>query len=119
MVLRFDASQSRGEELALEDLNEKPSEWLCAWFASRGKFKGDAAAFLDINYFEAGLLSSLGVIEFISDIEDRFGVHFSEQDFQDPRFVTVAGVAELISAQISEQISEPRANSLEKPTEQL
>jgi acyl carrier protein len=43
------------------------------------------------------LLTSLEVIEFVSEIEDRFGVQFSEQDFQDPRFVTVVGLSELIA----------------------
>jgi acyl carrier protein len=86
-------------------LKEQVSRWLCDWFVSRRKFKGDAAALLDINYFDAGLLTSLEVIEFVSEIEDHFGVQFSEQDFQDPRFGTVSGLAELIadrSAQATE-----------------
>jgi acyl carrier protein len=87
-------------------LKEQVSQWLCDWFASRRKFKGDAAQLRDMNYFDAGLLTSLEVIEFVSEIEDCFGVQFSEQDFQDPRFVTVAGLAELIadrSAQATER----------------
>jgi acyl carrier protein len=87
-------------------VKEQAAQWLCEWFASRRRFKGDASALLNLNYFEAGLLTSLEVIEFVSEIEDRFGVQFSEQDFQDPRFVTVAGVAELIadrSAQSTEK----------------
>ncbi len=78
-------------------MKEQASAWLCAWFVTRGKFKGDTAALPAINYFDAGLLTSLEVIEFVSEIEDRFGVQFSEQDFQDPRFVTVAGLAEIIA----------------------
>jgi len=89
-----------------EELKDQASQWLCRWFVSRRKFKGDAAALLDLNYFDAGLLTSLEVIEFVSEIEERFGVQFSEQDFQDPRFVTVAGLAALIadrSAQAAER----------------
>jgi len=78
-------------------LKEQAAEWLCEWFVGRRKFKGDTAELLDINYFDAQLLTSLEVIEFVSEIEDRFGVQFSEQDFQDPRFVTVAGLSELIA----------------------
>jgi len=87
-------------------LKEQASDWLCDWFVSRRKFRGDAAQLPNINYFDAGFLTSLEVIEFVSEIEDRFGVQFSEQDFQDPRFVTVAGLAELIadrSAQATER----------------
>jgi acyl carrier protein len=91
MVRRCAASQSRGE-----GLKEQASQWLCDWFVSRRKFRGDTARLLDINYFDAGLLTSLEVIEFVSEIEGRFGMEFSEQDFQDLRFVTVAGLAELI-----------------------
>lgn len=99
------ASPSRGDHLAeatsaeahSNDRLREPSDWLCDWFVGRKKFKGETAVLLSLNYFEAGLLSSLEVIEFISEIESRFGVTFSEQDFQDPRFVTIAGVSELIS----------------------
>ena len=87
-------------------MKEQASDWLCDWFVSRRKFRGDAAQLPNINYFDAGFLTSLEVIEFVSEIEDRFGVQFSEQDFQDPRFVTVAGLAELIadrSAQATER----------------
>jgi len=93
MARRCAASQSKGDEL-----KEQVSQWLCDWFASRRKFRGDVATLLDINYFDAGLLTSLEVIEFVSQIEDRFGMQFCERDFQDPRFVTVAGLAELIAA---------------------
>ena len=88
-------------------MKEQASRWLCEWFTSRRKFTGDGTQLLDINYFDAGLLTSLEVIEFVSEIEDRFGVQFSEQDFQDPRFVTVAGLAELIADQ-SAQATERR-----------
>jgi acyl carrier protein len=92
MARRCVASQSKGDEL-----KEQVSQWLCDWFVSRRKFRGDSATLPDINYFDAGLLTSLEVIEFVSQIEDRFGMQFSERDFQDPRFVTVAGLAELVA----------------------
>jgi acyl carrier protein len=88
-------------------LKEQAVQWLCGWFVSRRKFKGDVAQLPDTNYFDAGLLTSLEVIEFVSDIEDRFGVQFSEQDFQDPRFLTVGGLGELI-ADRSLRATEPR-----------
>jgi acyl carrier protein len=100
MARRFVASQSRDELGASnrsDELKEQASEWLCDWFVSRRKFKGDILQLPEMNYFDAGLLTSLEVIEFVSEIEDRFGVQFSEQDFQDPRFVTIAGLSELIA----------------------
>ncbi len=84
-------------ELATKETRQQANDWLCHWFISRRKFKGDASQLPPVNYFDAALLTSLEVIEFVSEIEDRFAVQFSEQDFQDPRFVTVAGLADLIA----------------------
>jgi acyl carrier protein len=47
------------------------------------------------------------VVEFVTDIEHRFGMQFSDRDLQDPRFVTIAGLAELI-LQRSIETSESR-----------
>ncbi len=101
MARQSAASRSRGDTL-----REQVSQWLCDWFLSRRKFKGAPSHLPATNYFEAGLLTSLEVIEFVSEIENEFGVQFSEQDFQDPRFGTIAGLAELITnrpAQATEQ----------------
>jgi acyl carrier protein len=88
-------------------LKEQATQWLCEWFLSRRKFKGAPSQLPDMNYFEAGLLTSLEVIEFVSEIENQFGLQFSDQDFQDPRFGTVAGLAELV-ANRSTQATERR-----------
>ena len=71
--------------------------WLLEWFKSRGTLVQEAALDgTDHNYFEAGLIDSLGVIELISDIESSFGITFTEQHFQDRRFSTVDGLAEMM-----------------------
>jgi acyl carrier protein len=36
------------------------------------------------------------VVEFVTEIEEHFTVQFSDRDLQDSRFVTIAGLAELI-----------------------
>jgi acyl carrier protein len=51
---------------------------------------------LNIDYFEAGWLTSMEVVEFVTEIEQRFSMQFSDRDMQDARFVTIAGLAELI-----------------------
>jgi acyl carrier protein len=47
------------------------------------------------------------VVEFVTEIEQEFGMQFSDGDLQDPRFVTIDGLAELI-LQRSTQTSESR-----------
>nr|WP_279381356.1 acyl carrier protein [Candidatus Thiosymbion oneisti] len=63
------------------------------WFAGRTP---DLELDRDDNYFEVGAIDSFSVIELIENVENRFSIRFTEQDFQDRRFVTLSGLAELI-----------------------
>jgi acyl carrier protein len=84
-------------------------DWLTNWFVARGKIGNGAPETLhETDYFEAGWLTSMEVVEFVIEIEQRFGMQFSDRDLQDPRFVTIAGLTELIlerSTEISEKVT--------------
>jgi acyl carrier protein len=89
-----------GEESSLTTTVE---EWLVHWFAARAKISKSREApdahhgsLRDINYFDAGWLTSMEVVEFVTEVEQQFGMQFSDHDLQNPRFVTIAGLAELI-----------------------
>jgi acyl carrier protein len=85
-------------------LREEVQNWLRDWFRTRGKIGGLATPQTDIDYFEAGWLTSMEVVEFVTEIESQFDFQFSDEDMQDPRFVTIAGLTDLIlerSAQMS------------------
>ncbi len=72
-------------------------DWLTNWFVAKGKIgKSASETSLDTDYFEAGWLTSMEVVEFVTEIEQRFGMQFSDRDLQDARFVTIAGLTELI-----------------------
>ncbi len=89
-------------------MSEVVREWLTDWFVSRAKIgKQVRESLLNVDYFEAGWLTSMEVVEFVTDIEQRFGIQFSDRDLQDPRFVTIAGLTELI-LQRSTETSESR-----------
>jgi acyl carrier protein len=77
-------------------LREDVQNWLQGWFRSRGKLIGQGYLQVDTDYFEAGWLTSMEVVEFVVEIEAHFDVQFTDQDMQDPRFVTIAGLTELI-----------------------
>jgi acyl carrier protein len=78
-------------------VKENIQNWLQDWFASRAKIdKQSGEPLLDIDYFEAGWLTSMEVVEFVTEIEWQFAMQFSDSDLQDPRFVTIAGLAALI-----------------------
>jgi acyl carrier protein len=77
---------------------EDVSSWIVNWFSSRGKLHCNAREALGIDYLQSGLLTSLEIVELVGEIEDRFGMQFSETEMQDPRFSTIGGLAELVTA---------------------
>ena len=85
-------------------------DWLTSWFVARAKIGREAAetgasALHKTDYFDAGWLTSMEVVEFVTEIEQEFAMQFSDHDLQDARFVTIDGLAALIvarSAQTSE-----------------
>ena len=72
----------------------EPESWLRDWFAERG---ADEPLNPNDNYFENGLIDSFGAIELIEEVETHFSIRFTERDFQDRRFASLAGLAELIN----------------------
>jgi acyl carrier protein len=87
------AAQSPSQIKAIED-------WLAAWFVARSKVGKKMAVREEVihsNYFDAAWLTSMEVVEFVTEIEQNFAIQFSDRDLQDARFVTIAGLAELIT----------------------
>ena len=82
--------------------------WIQNWFKSRTKIgKEQTTSSVDVDYLDAGWLTSMEVVELITEIEQQFGMQFSDDDMQDPRFVTISGLSELILER-STQNSESR-----------
>lgn len=77
-------------------MKQDVQDWLTNWFTSRAKIGRQSSPSPDIDYFAAGWLTSMEVVEFITEIEQQFAMQFSDRDLQDPRFVTITGLAELI-----------------------
>lgn len=72
--------------------------WVIAWFEQRGPVPGaDAAAKAGVDYFDAGLLDSIGVVDLVSQLEEKFGVRFTDRHFQEPRFSTIGGLADIVA----------------------
>lgn len=71
-------------------------EWLIGWFQNRGAsaelLKKDPTA----NYLELGLIDSMGLMELITAIEEKFQVRLNENHFQDPRFLTLQGLSDIV-----------------------
>jgi acyl carrier protein len=67
------------------------------WFSARGKAAPGSSPSTEINYFEAGWLTSAEVVEFVTEIEEKFGIQFTDADLGDGRFVTIGGLSQLIA----------------------
>lgn len=67
--------------------------WLTEWFHHREPLITLAP---ETNFFVAGAIDSFGVIELIEEVEQIFSVKFTQEEFQDPRFVSIRGLAELL-----------------------
>lgn len=68
--------------------------WLARWFEAKAPERRLAP---DENFFDAGVIDSFDVIVLIEEIETTFACRFGEADFQDRRFVTLAGLADIVA----------------------
>jgi len=96
-------------------VTQEIADWMLEWFRSRGKQISGAQEALRVDYLQSGLLTSLEIVELVASIEDHFGVQFSEADMQDPRFLTIGGLSELVGAALNRDNLEPRTLESESP----
>lgn len=66
--------------------------WLQEWFRRKGPVPAPEA-----DFFAAGLLDSLGAVELVAAVEKEFSVKFEQTHFQQARFSTLGGLAELLA----------------------
>ena len=76
-------------------MNEK-TKWLVQWFASRGELP-EVEDLGSANYFELGLIDSFGVFELIEAVESHYKIRFTQDHFEQRRFATIRGLAEIIT----------------------
>jgi len=50
----------------------------------------------EVDLFENGYIDSLKLFDFISFLESKFNIQFDPDDFEDRRFRTIKGIAEII-----------------------
>ena len=71
--------------------------WLFVWFEKNTSAKNEEISNnSDKNYFNNGWLDSLKFIELINDIEEKFQISFSNDEFQNRKFATINGLMEII-----------------------
>ena len=72
-------------------------EWLIDWFTKHSSLDADGIkAVSTANYMEAGMIDSFSFVMLISDIDDEYGVAFTNEDFLNPDFMNIDGLARMI-----------------------
>jgi len=66
---------------------------------SAGKSDDDL---LEMNYFDKGLVDSLGVVNLILSAEEHFGISLEQKHFNDPRFQVVGGLGDIIESIVND-----------------
>jgi D-alanine--poly(phosphoribitol) ligase subunit 2 len=82
--------------------------WLFDWINKRAP---NVVLGLTDNYFDLGAIDSLGVIELIEDMEQTFQVRFTQEDFQDRRFLYISGLVEMLTEKNTNEVSLFRGKS--------
>ena len=54
----------------------------------------------EVDFFKCGGLDSLGLVELIPAVEEAFPIKFRQHDYQDRRFASIAGLAEIVSERV-------------------
>jgi len=80
-------------------------KWLIDWFEQNtGIKKDEIIKNLEENYLELGWIDSLKFISFITDIEEKFKIRFSNDSFQDRNFSTVKGLSKIVGEYVDGKI---------------
>ncbi len=87
-------------------MNDSPKidKWLIEWFKERnqGSLPETDKPLEEENYFELGLIDSFGILELITEIETHYGIGLTQDHFEQRRFSTLKGLAEIIREEASE-----------------
>ena len=54
------------------------------------------------NYVENGYIDSVGMVSFVMELEDEFGISFDDAELTDLRFQVIGSLAELIEKKMGE-----------------
>lgn len=72
-------------------------EWVIDWFEKHSSEGADSIEESpNTNYMEQGLIDSFGFVQMLSDIDDEYDILFQNDDFQNPDFMNIEGLAKMI-----------------------
>lgn len=75
---------------------------LIAFFEERGGIPGKSIdEQLDLRIFESGVISSVGLVELVMHLEQRYNIELDPEELQGPDFQTCRGMIRIIERRMS------------------
>jgi acyl carrier protein len=93
---------------------ERILDGLWKWFKGRGAAMEKFQPNETLHYLEMGLIDSMGLMELIAELEQTYGIRFDESHFQDPRFTTLQGLAELTAGLCGKKVEDKNVQRIKK-----
>ena len=75
-------------------------DWVVEFFSRKNDLSKDENT-SEVNYFDEKFIDSFGVIELVGEVEEKHQITLPSDAFQDRRFFTIGGLAEIIDEQKS------------------
>ena len=63
---------------------------------------GQATDWETLDYVAGGFVDSLGLVQFVIELEDEFGIEFTDEELENPAFKVVGTLAEMIRRKVAE-----------------
>ena len=80
-------------------------KWIIEWFEINSDLNlEEIKKFEKDDYLAKGWIDSFKFVTLITEIEEKFKVTFSNNEFQDKRFVTLEGLSKIIEVKIEKEI---------------
>ena len=78
--------------------------WIINWFVKNADVtKGELDQHLSDNYFDMGYIDSFEFISLIGEIEDKLGVQFDNDQFEDRSFSSIDGLIRIIEEKLKDE----------------
>lgn len=87
----------------MDKKTEKVREYVLDALQREYSFK-DGVDVDSINFIEEGYMDSLGLIQFIVELEDEFGIQFTEDEMNLLDFRRIGGLIELVERKQTEKL---------------
>ena len=78
----------------------EPREYILNEMQKEYSFK-DGVDVNSVNYIAEGYMDSIGIVQFIVELEGEYGIRFTDEELSDPNFKVVGKLIEMVEKKIA------------------